>query len=449
MNKLIRILTAFAAISTICLGLFGPRGGASAQTAQAYAFVLNEDGDSIAVIDGMAGKVLIVHDMKGTLNKPHLSAYDPATRRLYVGNKGANVVVLDMSDVMAPKTVANFKPGGNGEIHRVVLAGGMVWIAHEGDSTVYAFDVNDLSAPRVKLGKEFGFDTTHGLTMRPGTNELWATNRPTKGQGTVLRIDTQARSVIGKPIATTGKEGDRPNNIEFTSDGKWAYVVNTGVKATQVTVIDAEKFEVVKQIEQDATVGAAPHAIVYDPVSTRMFAVNKDSPTLSAISTKTNSVLGYFTIGAEPHGITLGPDGLIYATAKKGNKVIAFDPQRLLVLKEITDPKMIGPHQIIFTAAFVQPTATPVPVSPTATTPAQPEVTPTQGVTQTEPSIIPQQVTPEPEVFPTPGGVVIGPVGMPHTGGGSLDISLLVASALVLSIAGGLMVVTFRQKAQS
>ncbi len=440
MDKIMRILMAFIAVTTICLGLFGSGSGASAQTtqaAQAYGFVLNEDGNSITVIEASTSKVLIVHDMNGTLNKPHLSAYDPATRRLYVGNKGANFVVFDMTDVMAPKVVANFKPGGNGEIHRVVLAGGMVWLAHEGDSTVYAYDVNDLSSPKVKLGKEFGFDTTHGLTMRPGTNELWATNRPTKGKGTVLRIDVQTRSVIGQPLQTTGVEGDRPNNTEFTPDGKWAYVVNTGAKATQVTVIDAGKFEVVKQIDQDATVGLAPHAIVYDPVSTRMFVVNKDSPTLSAISTKTNSVLGYFTIGAEPHGITLGPDGLIYATAKKGNKVIAFDPQRLMVVKEITDPKMIGPHQIIFTAAFVQPTATPVPAPPTATTATAPEGSPTQAVSQTEPTSVPQQPTPEPEVFPTPGGVVIAPVGMPHTGESSFDLSLLVLSLLLL-IGGGL-----------
>ena len=447
MNKQIRILAAFAAIAAICLSSLGGGAGVGiAQTTQAYAFVINEDGNSIAVIDAAAGKVLIVHDMNGTLNKPHLSAYDPVTHRLYVGNKGANLVVLDMTDVMAPKTVANFKPGGPGEIHRVVLAGGMVWLAHEGDSMVYAYDVNDLlSSPKVKLGKEFGFDTTHGLTLRPGTNELWATNRPTKGQGTLLRIDVQTRLVIGKPLTTTGKEGDRPNNIEFTADGKWAYVVNTGTKATQVTVVDAQKFEVVKQIDQDATVGAAPHAIVYDPVSTRMFVVNKDSPTLTAISTKTNSVLGYFTIGAEPHGITLGPDGLIYATAKKGNKVIAFDPQRLMVLKEITDPKMIGPHQIVFTAAFVQATATPVPPSPTAmpvttatalataTTAATPEVLPTQVAPQVEPTARLQQPTPEPaEVFPTRGSVVIAPAGMPRTGGSSPDLSLLALSVLLL-----------------
>src|SRR5688500_14922828 len=252
MNKLIRILTAFAAIGAICLGLFGSRGGTSAQTTQAYGFVINEDGDSISVLDPTTKSVMTTHNLKGTLSKPHLAAYDAATKRLYVGNKGANLVVFDMSDVMAPRTVANIKPGGNGEIHRVVLAGGLVWLAHEGDSTVYAYDLNDFSAPRVRLGKEQGFDTVHGLGVRPGTNELWVTNRPTKAPGFLLRIDLQSRSVIGRPLLTTGKEADRPNNVEFTSNGKWAYVVNTGSKATEVTVVDAEKFQVAKQLVQEA-----------------------------------------------------------------------------------------------------------------------------------------------------------------------------------------------------
>ncbi|HUP26898.1 MAG TPA: YncE family protein [Chloroflexia bacterium] len=437
MKKMIRFLIAFVALGTMCLGLISQTGPAGAQTPKEYGFVLNEDSNSLSIIEASTGKVLTVHDMNGILNKPHLSDYDRATHRLYVGNKGSNFVVLDMTDPMAPKVVANIKPGGNGEIHRVVLAGGLVWIAHEGDSTVYAYDLNNFSAPTVKLGKDFGFDTTHGLTLRPGTNELWASNRPINGMGTIIRIDVQTRSIVGKPLLTTGRVGDRPNNTEFTSDGKWAYVVNTGSKTTQVTVVDAEKFEVVKQIEQDATVGVAPHAIVYDPVTTRMFIVNKDSPTLSAISTKTNSVLGYFTIGAEPHGITLGPDGMIYATAKKGNKVVEFDPQRLTVIKEITDPKMIGPHQIIFTAGFVQPTATAVPAQPTATTP------PTAAPVEPSPTpvTVPTQPAPAPEIAPASTVVV---AGMPRTGAPSSDAWMLLLSMLLA--AGGIMLGFYARK---
>jgi hypothetical protein len=121
-----------------------------------------------------------------------------------------------MSDPLAPKLVANLKPGGDGEIHRVVLAGGLVWLAHQGDSAVYAYDPNDLTAPKVAFGKEQGFNTTHGMTLRPGTDELWVTNRPPRLPGYVIRIDARTRSIVGKPILTTGVPGDQPNNVAFT-----------------------------------------------------------------------------------------------------------------------------------------------------------------------------------------------------------------------------------------
>jgi len=314
--------------------------------------VFNEDGNTITVIDPTSYRIIKQHDLKGILNKPHLAAYDAGSRRLYVGNKGANLAVFDISDVLAPKLLANVKPGGDGEIHRVVIAEGLVWLAHEGDSAVYGYDLNldDASAPKVVLGKQQGFNKTHGLRLRPGTGhgELWATNRPQDAPGTVIRIDAQTHAVIGQPLETTGVAGDRPNNVEFTPDGRWAYVVNTGVKATKVTIIDAKTFEVVAQIEQDAALGLAPHAITYDSKTQRMFVVNKDSPTVSVIDVKTNSVIRYITIGAEPHGITIGPDGQVWAVAKKENKLAVIDPRSLTITAEITDAALVGPHSMVW-----------------------------------------------------------------------------------------------------
>lgn len=342
--RLVRLVAALLAGAVLT-------GGAAAGAPPAtLGLVINEDGNSIAAFDPTTGRVLgtIVSGAAGGLNKPHLAAYDPASKRLYVGNKGGNLVVFDLADVMAPKQIASAKPGGDGEIHWVVLAAGLVWLAHEGDSAVYAYDPADLGTPRAKLGKDRGLDTTHGLALRPGTSELWSSNRPTKAPGFILRVDAATRSVTGQPLRTTGQDGDRPNNVGFTPDGRWAYAVNTGAGATKVTVIDAAKFEVVAQIEQDATWGLAPHAITYDPASRRMFVVNKDSPTLSAIDVASNTVAGYVTIGDEPHGVTRGPDGLIYTTAKKARRITAVDPHTLAVAWETMNPALIGPHQIVF-----------------------------------------------------------------------------------------------------
>jgi DNA-binding beta-propeller fold protein YncE len=337
------LLIVAMAILTGTLG-FAHVAGQSRQ----LGLVINEDGNSIATLDPATGAVVASNDISDALSKPHLAAYDAATKRLYVGSKGSRLAAFDLSDPLAPKLLTSVKPGGDGEIHWVVLAAGLVWLAHQGDSAIYAYDPGDLSQPVVRLGKEFGFDTTHGLALRPGTNELWTTNRPDDAPGFVLRIDARTRKVVGEPLATTGKAGDRPNNTAFTPDGRLAYVVNTGSDATEITVIDAETFSIVKQIVQDRARGLAPHAIVFDPATRRMFVANKDGGTLSAIDVASDTVVGYAAVGEEPHGVTIGPDGLVYVTAKHDNKIVVIDPVALTLVREIGDPSFVGPHQILF-----------------------------------------------------------------------------------------------------
>lgn len=342
-----RLVSLIAAL-VLCAALFGS-AGANAAASTWVALIINENGNSIVAMDPATHEIIGMLDTGGVLSRPHLGAYDAANHRLYVGNKGSNFAVYDVQlNPLALKLVANVKPGGDGEIHWVVVSNGLVWLAHQGDSTLYAYDPADFSAPKLKFGKEQGFDTTHGAAMRPGTDELWVTNRPAKAPGTVIRVNTKTRALIGQPLRTTGKDGDQPNNVGFTADGRWAYAVNTGAAATQVTVIDATTFTVTQQIEQDGKQGLSPHALVFDPQSKRIFIANQNGNNLSVIDTTTNTVVKYLQMAEEPHGVTLGPDGLIYTTARKGNEVAIFNPQTLEVVTRIMTPAIQGPHQTIF-----------------------------------------------------------------------------------------------------
>src|SRR5439155_21853094 len=147
------VLLLVAAALVLCAALSGASVAGAARAPRMLGLVVNEDGNSIAVLDPGAGSVVGMLDTGGVLNKPHIAAFDPAGRRLYVGNKGSNLAVYDLTDLAAPRLVANLTPGGSGEIHWVVLAGGLVWLAHEGDSAVYAYDPADLGAPKVTFGK--------------------------------------------------------------------------------------------------------------------------------------------------------------------------------------------------------------------------------------------------------------------------------------------------------
>jgi YVTN family beta-propeller protein len=350
MRTLSRLLIPFAILLLGASGLGG--AGAAPAAGKMVGLVINENGNSIVAIDPETRGVIGTLETGGVLNKPHLAYYHAATGRLFIANKGANLAVYDVRKPLEPKLVANVKPGGDGEMHWLDAGGGLIWLAHEGDSAIYAFDPADPTTPKARFGKEHGLDTTHGAAMRPGTAELWVTNRPANAPGTIVRIDTAKRAIIGQPLRTTGANGDRPNNVGFTPDGRWAYAVNTGNNATQITLIDASTFTVVKQIDQDAKQGLSPHALIYHPGTKRFFVANQNGNTVSALDTATNSVAGYIPIGQEPHGVSVGPDGLIYASARRGNEISLIDPQSLAVVAKIMTPAIVGPHQIIFLEAL-------------------------------------------------------------------------------------------------
>jgi DNA-binding beta-propeller fold protein YncE len=355
-------LPLLTGVLLICAALAGPTSAAQT-AAPATGLIINEDGSSIVAFGPGGTSVLGMLDTRGVLNKPHLGAFDPASHRLYVGAKGSHLAVFDLSDLSRPQLVADLKPGGDGEIHWVVLAGGLVWLAHLGDSAVYAYDPANLTKPVVSLGKDKGFDTTHGAALRPGTDELWITNRPTQAPGFVLRVNVRTRQVVGGPLQTTGRAGDQPNNSGFTPDGKKAYVVNQGTGMRQVTMVDPERFVVTGQIELDEQKGLAPHALIYEPTTQRMFVIAKDGGHLAALDTRTDTVLGYVPIGPEAHGVTLGPDGLLYATSKKGNKMVVVEPRTLTVVTELMTAALNGPHQVIFVEPATAPALPGVPVT--------------------------------------------------------------------------------------
>lgn len=120
---------------TLYATLFVPAVAAQPATGK-LGLILNEDGNSIVLFDPTSNRVVGTFAAGAPLSRPHSAAYDPVGRRLIVGNLGANLTVFDLTDALAPKLVADVRPGGGGEIHDIVVAGGLIWLAHLGDSTV-------------------------------------------------------------------------------------------------------------------------------------------------------------------------------------------------------------------------------------------------------------------------------------------------------------------------
>jgi YVTN family beta-propeller protein len=74
----------------------------------------------------------------------------------------------------------------------------------------------------------WGYTPSHGMAMRPGDRELWATS--------VFGGAVDVFSLPGNTLITTIPVGDDPNWITFTPDGKYVFVSNPG--SHNVSMID-------------------------------------------------------------------------------------------------------------------------------------------------------------------------------------------------------------------
>jgi streptogramin lyase len=185
--------------------LLASASGSIAAQPPVVGLVINEVGNSITAFDPADGHVLGSTDISQSLSKPHLSAFDPTTHRLFVGSKGAKLAAFDVTDPAAPELIESVTPGGDGEIHWVVLAAGLVWLAHQGDSAVYAYDPTDLSAPVVTLGKD-----QHPRARPPTRHRRVVVDQSPGGAAWVRAADRRAEARRDWQAAADDRPGRRP-----------------------------------------------------------------------------------------------------------------------------------------------------------------------------------------------------------------------------------------------
>ncbi|CAM8670229.1 PKD domain containing protein [Comamonadaceae bacterium] len=81
----------------------------------------------------------------------------------------------------------------------------------------------------------------------------------------------------------------------------------------------------------------------------RVFSVNSDSGTVSAISAKgTPSKLWEVPVGKEPKTLAIGPDGNVWVAVQGEDKLVVLQPTSGARLKSISLPYGSGPHGVVF-----------------------------------------------------------------------------------------------------
>ena len=136
-------------------------------------------------------------------------------------------------------------------------------------------------------------------------------------------VDTATDKLVGTIPDTKGVHGIAVANElgrGFTSDGG----------DNDVTVFDLKTLQVLSKVKT----GQNPDAIIYEPVSHRVFTFNGRSSDSTAIDAKSGDVItASIPVGGKPEFAQIDGKGHIYANIEDKNEIIEIDAKNALVAK--------------------------------------------------------------------------------------------------------------------
>jgi YVTN family beta-propeller protein len=347
----------------------------SSLPAEHFGYVMSQQSNTLVVLDTSTNE--IVKKVKhADMVKPAGGRFHPSLKRYYAGGTG-KVTVWDTTDIANPvylKTIIP-APGSTGEYRGFLIyqgtttaLDGNVWMANIQDSKVYVYRAADLEGAHPTPVKVFdattdGISVPHFMMSRPGTHEVWLTNRPVDAKGYLLRFNGETNAVITMPTAkleTTSTTGDEPNELSFSKDGSLAYVGHHGAILTgsptnqmHVAIVDAATFTVKKLIPMIVS-ATVPGYVDIDPEGGRVYFATKWSPTLVVFDITTERVLRYIELGGfgPGYGVALTPDKrrlYIPLGVPAQSAVTVIDAKTLTMVANIVDTDLNGPRAVRFT----------------------------------------------------------------------------------------------------
>ncbi len=146
-------------------------------------------------------------------------------------------------------------------------------------------------------------------------------------------VDTATDKLVGTIPDTNGVHGIAVANDlgrGFTSDGG----------DNDVTVFDLKTLNVLSKVKT----GQNPDAIIYEPVSHRVFTFNGRSSDSTAIDAKTGDVItASIPVGGKPEFAQIDGKGHIYVNIEDKNEIIEIDARNALVAKRYSIAPCDGP----------------------------------------------------------------------------------------------------------
>ena len=138
----------------------------------------------------------------------------------------------------------------------------------------------------------------------------------------VVVLDADSGATVGDIPDTQGVHG-----IAIAADLGRGFTSNG--RANTVTIFDLKTLKTIGTVNA----GTNPDAIVYDATTKRVFTMNGRSQDLTAINAADGTVVGTVALGGKPEFVVVDGKGGMFLNLEDKSEIVAFDPQKLMVLK--------------------------------------------------------------------------------------------------------------------
>jgi YVTN family beta-propeller protein len=172
------------------------------------------------------------------------------------------------------------------------------------------------------------------ITVDAATRKVYIANSTQ-----VQVVDSDKLSVDGTVPGITGSHG-----VAIAAGFNKAFA--TAGKADEVSIFDTSTLKVTAKVK----VGKKPDAIVYDSASKRVFAMNGDGNSTTAINAADNSVAGTIDIGGGPEFSVVDAKGLLWVNLEDQSELVQIDTNHLKVLHHWPVAPCGAPSSLAFDA---------------------------------------------------------------------------------------------------
>jgi YVTN family beta-propeller protein len=302
------------------------------------AYVSNEDGNSVSVIDTQSAEVIATIDVG---KRPRGMKIDRAGARLFVAVSGLpkcpptvpdeecakrkrdlgadGIAIIDTASLKVVRVLA---AGSDPEQFDLSVDEARLFVANE---DVGRTSVVDIASGKVIASIPVGLEP-EGVAVAPNGRWVFVTN---ESDNAVSMIDARTLKVV-KSVPV----GKRPRDVVFAPDSSFAYV--TGELDASLYRIDLQGDERATRVLQ-LRKEALPMALVLDAGRKRLYMSTGRGGTVAIMDVaRAPRLLAEVPVGTRPWGIALSADGTrLYSANGPSNDVSIVDTAALRTIKKI------------------------------------------------------------------------------------------------------------------